>query len=117
MPGATTARLVVCASEMPMFAPPVPVSGTVFEILQAAGAFCRGMISTFAQAGGWQCRRANGSNASKSQIVNNDQLFNMAGFGYHSGGDYSSIGRVLLQAFANDWPGRYANSSRAATAA
>ena len=74
----------------------------MFELVQADAAFGRAVISTFGQAGGWQTRRANGTNAVKTQLVLNDQIFNMAAVGYHSGGDYSSIGRVLLQAFATE---------------
>ncbi|MCC6779779.1 MAG: hypothetical protein IT537_24625 [Hyphomicrobiales bacterium] len=83
-------------------APAPPVGSNVIQIVGADGAFARGLIDAFGAGGGWQVRRANGTNASKTQVLSGDPIFNMAGLGYHSGGAYNAAGNCTLRALAEE---------------
>lgn len=81
---------------------PSPPSGdTVLRVANADGANTRIAIETFGGIPAFTYRRANGTNASKTQVLSGDQIFNIAGQGWHSGGAYTG-GRVQLLGLASE---------------
>jgi len=84
-------------------AAPTPPTNTAIHIVQSDSNAARITIDTFGGAGNITFRRANGTNASKTAVANNDTIGNIIGFGYGSG-SYSSTGRITQSWLAaEDW--------------
>jgi hypothetical protein len=80
--------------------PQTPTAQTVLHLAQANASNTRFLIDAYGGAPLFTCRRANTSAASPSALATNDQLFNLSGLGWQSGGAYSGSGRALVQGFA-----------------
>jgi hypothetical protein len=82
---------------------PSPSAGVTVRIAGPdAGSAILGFDS-FAGAGSIQLRRANGSAASKTGLIANDVIGNVAFSGYTSGGAYGSFGSVIRGLAVEPW--------------
>lgn len=96
----STGLLVVNANSA---SAPSPLSGTIFQVVGADSTTARMGIDAFAATPVLNLRRANGTNASKSAVVLDDQIGAVAALGYGTS-DYPTGGRAnLIFLAAENW--------------
>lgn len=97
-----SSEVVISANSGAIQAPP---SVNVLTIASADGAAVRATLDSYGGQGVLTFRRANTSAAAPSALASGDLIGSIAGFGYHSGGAYSTA-QTAINAFANEaWTG------------